>query len=77
MGDIVNLSQFRKRRERKRKETRSLGKHIKSGLKKADQTSLRLKIEKRRRELDGKFERVGGHRDHPANPQRASDDAYS
>ena len=54
MGEIVNLSQFRKRRERELKETRALGKHVKSGQKKADHKFLRLKIEQRRRELDGK-----------------------
>ena len=54
MGDIVNLNQFRKRRERDLKERRSLDKHVKSGQTKADRASLRHEIEQRRRELDGK-----------------------
>ena len=54
MGDIVNLSQFRKRRERELKETRALGKHVKSGQKKSDRDSLRHEAEQRRRELDSK-----------------------
>ena len=54
MGDIVNLSQFRKRRERELKESRALGKHVTSGQKKADRKSLRQDIEQRRRDLDGK-----------------------
>ena len=54
MGDIVNLNQFRKRRERELKETRALGNRVKSGQKKADLKSLRHETEQRRRELDGK-----------------------
>ena len=54
MGDIVNLSQFRKRRERELKESRMLGKHVTSGQTKADRKSLRREIEQRRRDLDGK-----------------------
>ena len=54
MGDIVNLNQFRKRRERELKEQRGLNKRIKSSQTKAERNSLRHKIEQRRRELDGK-----------------------
>lgn len=54
MGDIVNLNQFRKRRERELKEMRTRGNRVKSGQKKADRKSLHNEIEKRRRELDGK-----------------------
>ena len=54
MGEIVNLSQFWIRRERELKETRALGKHVKSGQNKADHKFLRHEIEQRRRELDGK-----------------------
>jgi hypothetical protein len=53
MGEIVNLSQFRKRRERELKETRARGKHVKSGKNKADHKLLRHEIEQRRRKLDG------------------------
>ncbi len=54
MGDIVNLNQFRKRRERELKEQRGLNKRIKSSQTKAERKSLRHEIEQRRRELDGK-----------------------
>jgi len=54
MGDIVNLNQFRKRRERELKEARAQDKRFKSGTTKADRVSLRREIDKRRRELDGK-----------------------
>ena len=54
MGDIVNLNQFRKRRERELKDSRSFDKRIKSSQNKAKRNSLRHEIEQRRRELDGK-----------------------
>lgn len=54
MGDIVNLNQFRKRRERELNETRTLRNRVKSGQSKADRNTLRREIEQRRRELDGK-----------------------
>ena len=61
MGDIVNLNQFRKRRERELKETRSLRNRVKSGQGKAERDALRREIEQRRSELDGKrFDRRPG-----------------
>ena len=54
MGDIINLNQFRKRRERELKESHNLDKRIKSTQQKAECNSLRHQIERRRRELDGK-----------------------
>ena len=54
MGDIVNLNQFRKRRERELKDSRSFDKRIKSSQTKSERNSLRNEIEQRRRELDGK-----------------------
>ena len=54
MGDIVNLNQFRKRRERELNEIRARRNRVKSGQKGADRKSLHSKIDKRRRELDGK-----------------------
>lgn len=59
MGDIVNLNQFRKRRERELKDEQTLGNHVKSGQTKADRKSLRHEVERRRRELDSK--RVDHH----------------
>lgn len=59
MGDIVNLNQFRKRRERELKDEQALGNHVKSGQTKADRKSLRHEIERRRRKLDSK--RVDHH----------------
>lgn len=61
MGDIVNLNQFRKRRERELKETRAQRNRAKTGPSKTDRKSLRQEIEQRRRELDGKlFDRRPG-----------------
>ena len=61
MGDIVNLNQFRKRRERELKEARSFRNRVKSSQSKAEHESLRRKIEQRRRELDSKrFDRRPG-----------------
>ncbi len=61
MGNIVNLNQFRKRRERELKEERAQRNRVKWGQAKADRESLRRKIEQRRRELDGKrFDRRPG-----------------
>ena len=61
MGDIVNLNQFRKRRERELKKTRALRNRVKSGQSKAERDALRREIEQRRRELDGKrFDRRPG-----------------
>ncbi|MFP6729502.1 MAG: DUF4169 family protein [Alphaproteobacteria bacterium] len=54
MGDIVNLNQFRKRRERELKEERAEGNRQKSGQKKSDHKALSHDIDQRRRELDGK-----------------------
>ena len=54
MGDIVNLNQFRKRRERELKEERAAGNRMKSGQKKTDRKALSHKTERSRRELDGK-----------------------
>ena len=47
MGDIVNLNQFRKRRERELKDEQALGNHVKSGQTKADRKSLRHEAERR------------------------------
>ncbi len=54
MGDIVNLNQFRKRRERELNEMRARRNRVKSGQKAADRKSLHSDIDKRRHELDGK-----------------------
>ncbi len=54
MGDIVNLNQFRKRRERELKDQRALGNRVKSGQKKADRKSRRHELERHRRKHDGK-----------------------
>ena len=54
MGDIVNLNQFRKRRERELNEMRAQRNRVKSGQKGANRKSLHSQIDKRRRELDGK-----------------------
>ena len=54
MGDIVNLNQFRKRRERELNEIRARGNRVKSGQKAADRKSLHGEIDKHHRELDGK-----------------------
>lgn len=54
MGDIVNLNQFRKRRELELKKKRRLGDRATAGLKKAERNALRNEVEQRRRELDGK-----------------------
>lgn len=54
MRNIVNLNQFRKRRERELKKQRAQRNRIKSGQAKADRDSLRREIEQRRRKLDGK-----------------------
>ncbi len=54
MGDIVNLNQFRKRRERELKDSRSFDKRIKSSQTLSERNALRHEIEQRRRELDGK-----------------------
>ena len=61
MGNIVNLNQFKKRRERGLKEQRAQRNRVKSGQAKADRDSLCREIEQRRRELDGKrFDRRPG-----------------
>ncbi len=54
MGNIVNLNQFRKRRERDLKEARAQRNRVNSGQAKVDRDALRREIEQRRRELDGK-----------------------
>ena len=54
MGNIVNLNQFRKRRERDLKESRAKRNRDTSGQTKADRDALRHELEQRRRELDGK-----------------------
>ena len=54
MGNIVNLNQFRKRRERDSKEARAQRNRVTSGQAKSDRDTLRHEIEQRRRELDGK-----------------------
>ena len=54
MGDIVNLNQFRKRRERELNEMRARGNRVKSGQKATDRKSRHSEIDKRRHELDGK-----------------------
>ena len=48
MGDIVNLNQFRKRRERELKEERAEGNRQKSGQKKSDRKALSHDIDQRR-----------------------------
>ena len=54
MGDIVNLNQFRKRRERELKEEQAAGNRAKSGQRKTDRKTLSHDIEQRCHELDGK-----------------------
>lgn len=61
MGNIVNLNQFRKRRERELKKQRAQRNRVKSGQAKAARDFLLREIEQRRRKLDGKrFDRRDG-----------------
>lgn len=54
MGELINLNQFRKRRERELEESRTLNTRTRVRLKKAERKALLNEIEQRRRELDGK-----------------------
>ncbi len=65
MGDIVNLSHYRKRRERQLATQRKSERRARSGRLKAERDSARHDAEHTRRDLDGKrIERTPG--DEPA-----------
>jgi hypothetical protein len=54
MGDIINLNQYRKRRERDEKARKARGNRAKSGRTRADQATQRHEAEKTGEELDRK-----------------------
>ena len=66
MGDVVNLNQYRKRRERADAARRAAANRAKAGRGKAERESLRGESNRRDSELDGKLiEREPGE-DSPA-----------
>lgn len=54
MGDVVNLSQFRKRRRRREDDRQAAENRRRAGRTKGERVSGKLETERRGRDLDGK-----------------------
>ena len=54
MGDVVNLRQFRKAKNRAEKEARAEENRVRHGRSKAEKEGERMTCEKEARDLDGK-----------------------
>jgi hypothetical protein len=54
MGDVVNLNQFRKKRERRTAEKRAEENRVRYGLRKDERERARRVSEKAKKELDDK-----------------------
>jgi len=65
MGDIVNLSRFRKARERKEAETKAAANRAAFGRPKDEKQATRLLLERSRREHELKYLEDKSHDDEP------------
>ncbi|HEY5607854.1 MAG TPA: DUF4169 family protein [Alphaproteobacteria bacterium] len=65
MGDIVNLSRFRKARERKEAETKAASNRAAFGRPKDEKQATRLLLERSRREHELKHLEDKSHNDEP------------
>ena len=65
MGDIVNLSRFRKARERKEAETKAASNRVAFGRPKDEKQATRLLLERSRREHELKYVEDKSHNDEP------------